>query len=380
MKLYVDSCDVCQKIKHKKHAPIGNLQPLPIPDRPFDVITMDFITELPQSEGYDAILVVVDKLTKYGLFLPVHTTDNTKETALIIFKKVVIHFGLPIQIVSDRDRSWTGVFWTEVCSKLGIQCLLSTAYHPQTDGQTEILNQLLEISLRAYVNEELNDWASKLSSFTLSYNTSVHSSTNYSPSYLLRGYHPRTVGSLLSLENGPINGLKEDIPRKLVTKNMNDPEAQEFLEDFLYHRNIAKESLSLAQAYQEKYYNDGRLTRIFEVGDLVLINIHSLNLLRTFEGKGRKLLPRFEGPFKVLERISPVAYRLRMPASYQGHPVYNIAHLEPYHEAEDKSIKRPHLRNIQQTFNELKEFEVEDIVDDKQIKGPKGRMVRQYHV
>ena len=123
------------------------LQPLPIPTNPFDTITMDFITELPLSNGYDAILVVVDKLTKYGLFIPSHGSDTAKDTAQLLFHHVIAHYGIPVQIISDRDRLWTGTFWREVCQCLQIKYLLSTAYHPQTDGQTENLNQTLEIAL-----------------------------------------------------------------------------------------------------------------------------------------------------------------------------------------------------------------------------------------
>lgn len=128
-----------------------------------------------------------------------------------------------------------------------------------------------------------------------------------------------------------------------------DPESPEFTEEFECYHNIAKDALKLAQAYQEKYYNRNHLLREFEVGDLVLVNLHSLNLLQNFKGRGRKLLPRFDGPFEVLEKISPVAYRLRLPASFQGHPVFNIAHLEYYHQqhsaGEQGGIIRPTIES-----------------------------------
>ena len=100
---YVKSCDVCQKIKHQKHAPYGMLQPLPIPGEPYETITMDFITELPNSNGYDAILVIVDKLSKYGLFIPVHSTNTAVETGRMVFQHVITHYGIPRQIFSDRN-------------------------------------------------------------------------------------------------------------------------------------------------------------------------------------------------------------------------------------------------------------------------------------
>ena len=119
---------------------------------------MDFITELTQSNGYDAILVIVDKLTKYGLFIPVHTTDTAVDTARVVFNNVIAHYGVPRKIVSDLDRMWSGEFWKEVCLYLDIKRLMATTYHPQTEGQMENLNQTLEIALQAYINASMNLW------------------------------------------------------------------------------------------------------------------------------------------------------------------------------------------------------------------------------
>ena len=376
---YVQTCDVCQKIKHRKHAPYGYLQPLPIPNQPFETITMDFITELPESNSFDAILVVIDKLTKYGIFIPVHTNDTAPDTARVIYREIIAHYGIPREIVSDRDRVWSGQFWKEVCSYMNIKRLLSTAYHPQTDGQTENLNQTLEIALRAYINEGLNNWAQLLAGFTLSYNNTVHSSTGFTPAFLLRGFNPRTPNTFLPQASG-IDISDREGNFSPQTALLLDPESPKFTEEFLFFRNLAKDTMKLAQSHQEKYYNNGHLLKEFNIGDLVLLNLHSMNLLRGFKGRGRKLLPRFDGPFEILDKVSDTAYRLRLPASYQGHPVINIAHLEPYHVLEETIPNRPKLPNQRQTFEELEEFEVERIIDSKVIKGPKGRRIRKYRV
>ena len=110
IRAYVTSCDVCQKVKYWRQAPIGFLQPLPIPAEPFEVITMDFITELPNNNTFNAILVIVNKLTKYGIFIPMHTTDNAEEVAQLVFQHIISHYGLPCQIISDRDHFWSGIF------------------------------------------------------------------------------------------------------------------------------------------------------------------------------------------------------------------------------------------------------------------------------
>ena len=162
VKKFVISCDICQKAKPRRHAPIGLLQPLPIPGRPFETVTMDFITELPESNGYNTILVIVDKLTKYATFIPTNSTVDEEGTAQLFFKNIVTHYGLPRQVISDRDSRWTSSFWKELCKQMNIQRSLTTAYHPQADGQTEIMNQILETAIRSYVNPALDNWSNLL--------------------------------------------------------------------------------------------------------------------------------------------------------------------------------------------------------------------------
>lgn len=240
------------------------------------------------------------------------------------------------------------------------------------------MNQTLEIALRAYVNESLNNWADHLVGFTLSYNTTKHTSTGFTPAFLLRGYNPRTPN--LMLQRGDNEESIQRRPQDITANLLLDPDSPEFTEDFTYFRSVAKDALKLAQTYQEKYYNETHTPKEFEEGDLVLINLHSLQLLQGFVGRGRKLLPRFEGPFEIIGKVSPVAYRLRLPASFQGHLVINIAHLEPYHTLIESRTDRPKLSNTRRSFDELEEFEVERIIESKIVKGPRGCQVRKYQV
>ena len=130
---FVFSCGICQQIKHKRHAPSGILKPIPIPDTPFEVVTMDLITDLPESDGYNAIYIIICKLTKFAFFIPCTTKLSEKEAAKIFFDTVVCHVGLPIQIISDRDSRWKNEFWKEVCHYMGSKRALTTAYHPQAE-------------------------------------------------------------------------------------------------------------------------------------------------------------------------------------------------------------------------------------------------------
>ena len=197
VKKSVVSCDICQRSKPKKHAPIGLLQPLPIPERPFETVTMDFISELPESNGYNSILVIVDKLTKFATIIPTHNTIDELETAQLFFSHIVSKYRPPRQIVSGRDSRWTGTFWKEVCRLLKVDRALITTYHPQSNGQTKAMNQILETALRTYTNPKWDNWFMLLDSFALTYNNMPHTSTTFVPSFVLYGFHLLTSRSLL---------------------------------------------------------------------------------------------------------------------------------------------------------------------------------------
>ena len=198
LKAYISSCDICQKAKPKTHSPAGLLQPIPIPSRPFKVVSMDFIPELPLSNGYDNILVIVNKLTKWAVFIPCQTSITDVQTTELFFKHILCKYGIPQQIITDRDTRWRHTFWAEVCRLMGMKRALTTSYHPQADGQTENLNKTLEIALRAYVGPSRDNWAGFLEALALSYNTTPHSSSGYAPAYLLFGYSPVTSSTLLT--------------------------------------------------------------------------------------------------------------------------------------------------------------------------------------
>ena len=209
---------------------------------------MDFITELPESSSYDTILVVVDKLIKYATFIPTNSTVDEKETAELFFKNIVTQYGLPRQIVTNRDSRWIGLFWKEVCKKTNIQRALTTVYHPQADRQTEVMNKTLETALRSYVNPALDNWAQLLHLFAVSYNNMPHSSTSFSPSFLLYGYHPITASTLLQSSEDSIhrpylsdNNSALNSKDKLVSPQISESfKADTFLDEFKTFRDQAK--------------------------------------------------------------------------------------------------------------------------------------------
>ena len=377
LKSYINSCDICQKAKPRTHSPAGLLQPIPIPSRPFEVVSMDFIPELPTSDGYDNILVIIDKLTKWAIFIPCHTGISDVETARLFFKHVISKYGIPRQVITDRDARWRNEFWNEVCRLMGMKRALTTSYHPQADGQTENLNKTLEIALRAYIGPSRDDWAQFLDALALSYNTTPHSSSNFAPAYLLYGYLPTTSSTLLTSESSyiprPSSVGGED------TSIIRDEKAQEMVEQFNSERTRAKEALYLAQLAQQRFYNKDRDPVEFSEGDLVVLNPHTLHLLKDEKGRGQKLLMRYDGPFEILRKLSSVTYQLRMPASYGTHPIINIAHLESYQQSPPQFGERPIKRMNRQDFNDLPEEEIEAVIAERWVKRGKRR-IQQFKV
>jgi Integrase zinc binding domain len=190
VKSYVGSCIVCAHAKLTHHAAYGPLKFLSIPERPWNSISMDFITGLPLSSSSDSILIIVDRFTKMGLFIPTVVTLTTEGLADLVITWVVAKHGTPVDIVSDCRLLFVSNFWKSLTKRLDIKLNLSTAYHPETDGQTECLNQILEQYLRIYVDYLQDDWAFLLPLTEFAYNNAAHSTTNTSPFFANKGFHP----------------------------------------------------------------------------------------------------------------------------------------------------------------------------------------------
>jgi hypothetical protein len=195
---------------------------------------------------------------------------------------------------------------------MGMARLLTTAYHPQADGQTEVLNQSLEISLQAYVGLSCNDWAKHLDALSLSYNSTPHTTTGFSPAYLLRRYTPVTGSTILhspELISRPLGDKEFPQPHHgAATLETLSERALEMTGLFNADQHRAQEALMLGQHFQKRAYNHGRLALEFNIGDLVLLNPHSLSLLKSESGRGKKLLMKYDGPFEIIQKLSPVSY------------------------------------------------------------------------
>jgi hypothetical protein len=332
--VYAATCDVCQEIKANHRAHARGLCPAHILARPFKTVSLDLITGLPPSgpERYTAILVVVDKLTKFAIVTPTHDTLTQEGFAQLFVTKVINVYGLPLRIIADRDRRWATAFWKSVILFYGGSMALSSSHHPQTDGQTKVLNAMLEQMLRAYVASSRDSWSKWLSEIAFSYNTAIHSSTTYSPTFLLMGYRPATTMTMIA--------PSEDPTARLFLPSQ---KGEEFVEELELHRQAARDALVLAQEQQAKTYNKGHQpVQELRVGDWALVNPHTLKLM-DIAGTGCKLVQKMIGPFEVMEKINLVVYRLRLPDNYPMHPIFNLEHLHKYHQSPREYSKRTKL-------------------------------------
>ncbi|KAJ1597532.1 hypothetical protein NDA14_002946 [Ustilago hordei] len=252
---YVASCPVCARYKAPHHRPYGLLQPLATPDRPWGSISLDFIEGLPpskkyDSKTYDSILVIVDRLTKFAILAPTHKTVMAKQTAVLLYGHMVRLFGYPDHMVSDRGRQFISGAWKAFAEQMGVKHSLSMAYHPQTDGQTERVNQVIEQYLRMYCNYEQDDWANLLDTAAFVYNNTVHNSIGVSPFFACYGWNPKA---------------HPDIPQQL---GVNDPGRFEYLMDGKEHCKYLQEQIREAQCRSVDQYNRKHKDNEFKVGDM----------------------------------------------------------------------------------------------------------------
>jgi hypothetical protein len=268
---------------------------------------MDFIVALPLSNGYDAISVVIDRFSKQAHFIPAKGTDDAPETSERFVENVVRHHGVPSEIVSDRDPKFTSRFWKELFKLLGTKLSLSTAAHPETDGQTERTNLTLEVMIRHFVNPQLNNWVKFLPMLEFAYNSTVNA-LGKTPFEIVYGYNPPDL--LAQLSNTEISVLSvEDL--RSVWKNV-------------------KDLITEAQTAQSKYANVHRSDSVeFKEGDLVLLSTKNFNT--NFRAKNaHKFQSPYVGPFRIIQKISNVAFRLELPKAYAIHDVFYSGLLKKY--------------------------------------------------
>jgi hypothetical protein len=338
---YVVSCDLCQRNKTARHKPYGLLQPLPIPNHPWKDIGMDFVGPLPLSKGFDMIYIVVCRLTKQAHFIPCKSNRTTSDVVDLFLLNIFKLHGLPNSIVSDRDSVFTSHQWLELVRLLNINHNLSTAYHQKSDGITERVIQTLKQFLRHFINYRQNDWIDYLSIAEFAYNNTHHSSIGMSPFMANYGYDFNLTFHTHIEGNVPSVGARLNMINKI-------------------HKEL-QTSLQFAAAIQKKYA-DKLLKEApnFKVGESVWLLSTNIKTTRPNSSLEFKRL----GPFKVLEQIGELNYKLKLPESMQQlHNVFHVSLLEKFY---PNQIKERELVEVPPVIiDEQIEYEVNSILDSR---------------
>nr|GEV00236.1 putative reverse transcriptase domain-containing protein [Tanacetum cinerariifolium] len=306
---YVSKCLTYAKVKVEHQRPSGLLVQPKIPEWKWDNITIDFVTKLPKSsQGYDTIWVIVDRLTKSAIFIPMRETDPMDKLAIMYLKEVVMRHEIPVSIIYDRDQRFASNFWRSLQNALGTNLDMSTAYHPQTDGQSKRTIQTLEDMLRACAIDFGKGWVNHLPLVEFSYNNIYHASIKAAPFEALYGGKCHSPVCWTEVGEAQILGpeLIQETTKKIVQ---------------------IKQRIQAARNRQKSYADLKRKPMEFQVEDKVMLKVSPWKGVVRF-GKRGKLNPRYVGPFKVLEKIGKVAYKLELPKELSRvHNTFHVSNL-----------------------------------------------------
>jgi hypothetical protein len=307
---YMAECDMCRRVKADHMTPAGLLQPLSILACKWEDISMDFIVGLPLTgHKFNSIWVIIDQLTKSAHFFPAHTFYRAERYTELYISRIMCLHGVPKTIISDWGPQFIARFWEQLNDSLGTHLIHNSAYHPQTDGQTKRVNQILEDMLRDYVLNYPDKWDKCLPLAEFSYNNSYQESLRMAPFEALYGHRCRT----------PVNCIKP-VERMIFGHDL-ITEAEDIV-----HR--IQSNLKVVMAWQESYANKWRRSLEFKAGDRVYLCVSPTWGVKRFGIKG-KLAPHYIGPFLILARLRNVAYCLELPPALVGvHNVFHVSQLK----------------------------------------------------
>jgi len=341
VKKYCKSCTTCMRAKPQRHKPYGLLKQLPVPQRPWNSISMDFIETLPTSSGHDAILVVVDRLTKQGIFIPTTVHCTSEDLAILFILHVFSKHGVPEHVTSDRGPEFVSRFFRSLGKALDMTLHFTSGYHPEGDGQTERTNQTLEQYLRIYCNYQQDNWFTLLPLAEFAYNNTPSATTGVSPFFANKGYHP-------NITVHPERDLASSRAKELVV-NLDE---------------LHQELKSVVSEAQRRYQGPADSRRMpppnFIIGQQAFVKAKFFRTTRP----SKKLSEKFLGPFEILAKAGSHSYTLRLPDTFRGvHPVFHVSMLEPSipNEIPHRVQSPPPPVEVQ---GEL-EYEISEVLDSK---------------
>lgn len=347
---YIKTCEVCSRSKSKRRKPSGLLHPLPTPTDRWVDVSMDFMSGLPNVDGYDNICVVVDRFTKMAHFIPCKKAIDAKETAKLFIANVVKLHGLPRSILSDRGPQFESKFWDKFWKHLRVTPTLSSGYHPETDGQTERVNSIVAQYLRAYVTYQQDDWVDLLPIAEFVYNNTKHSATGVTPFYANTARHP---------------AFDPHTPATSATD-----ENTELAEHMATLREFLTEQIEAARLEMAKYADVHRIPAPkYAPGDRVYLNAKNVRVLQP----SKKLSPKSLGPFTVEKAIGQDAYRLLLPNTMKIHPVFHTSLLSPAPTSKMPGRIQPPPEPVTTVDEDEEIFEVEQILDSRYSKKKGGK-------
>ena len=309
---YVRSCHVCRRAKAPRDKYNGLLKPLPIPDKPWSDITLDYVTGLAKSKGqYDAILMVVDRMSKERHYIPCTCSDEetiAEATAKLLIDNVWRHHGLPNSMLFDRGPQFVSAVWKAWCKILGITAKLSTAYHPETDGQSEIANQDIERHLRSFTNYNQDDWVDLLPMAEFAANSAPSATTGVSPFMATKGYEPRMSFDPVELSASSTRERLANAKARAITNDMQKV------------WNFVKQNMERAQERQRTATDRHRTEISYQEGDMVWLSTKNIKTERACKKLDHKMI----GPYRVKKLVGS-SYQLELPPSMKIHDVFHTS-------------------------------------------------------
>ncbi|KIK74108.1 hypothetical protein PAXRUDRAFT_73129, partial [Paxillus rubicundulus Ve08.2h10] len=338
---YVSSCTTCAHATVPRHCPYRLLKQLPIPERPWNSISMDFIEQLPASSGFTAILVVVDRLSKQCIFIPTHDTITSLELAKLFLLHVFSKHGVPSHVTSDQGSEFISHFFRSLSKALDIHLHFTSGYHPEGDGQTERMNQTLEQYLWIYCNYQQDNWSELLLLAEFAYNNAPSATTGVSPFFANKGYHP-------NISVHPEHDLTSARAREYAVD----------LDDL--HQFLRSEMALVQQRYQGPANTKRIPAPDFKIGDLVFIKAKYFRSTRP----SKKLSEKNLGPYPIIVQPGTHSFTLHLPDTMNSvHPVFHVSQLEPAIPNTIPNWNQPPLPPV--IIDNEPEFEISEILDSK---------------